>query len=360
VISIGQEIVAASIYWRFWLPNTPQWCWAALFSLLLVIFNSWNVKSFGEFEYWFSFIKVLTIVLFIVGGLAVLLGLSPLQSPGIANYFSHGGFLPKGWLGLWFAIPFALISFFGIELISITAGEIKNPEKSIPQASRTILWRLTLFYVAAVAILLAIVPWRDVGVKVSPFVFVFQSVGVPAAPSLMNFVVLTAALSGANASLYAATRILYGLAKMKRAPKIFTGVSRKGVPLPALIGSAAGLAAATVAAVLVPARAFMIMIAGAYFQILFVWVAVLLAYVVFRRRYKAVQRPLCVLRGHPYTTLIAILVLIGILITTWWLPYMKVTLLSGIIWVVLASGYYAIVTRRSMDVNVGAEIDPES
>ena len=176
-------------------------------------------------------------------GFAVLLGLSPIQSPGIANYTRNGGFLPKGLLGLWFSIPFALISFFGIELISITAGEVKNPEKSIPQASRSILWRLTIFYVAAVAILLAIVPWKDVGVKVSPFVFVFQSVGVPAAPSLMNFVVLTAALSGANASLYAATRILYGLAKMKQAPKIFTGVSRKGVPLPALFGSAAGLAA---------------------------------------------------------------------------------------------------------------------
>lgn len=360
VISIGQEIVAASIYCRFWLPNTPQWCWAALFSILLVFFNSWNVRSFGEFEYWFSFIKVLTIVLFIVVGVVVLLGLSPLQSPGITNYSMYGGFLPMGRLGLWFSVPFALISFFGIELISITAGEVKNPENSIPQASRTILWRLTLFYVSAVAILLAIVPWKDVGVKVSPFVFVFQSVGVPAAPSLMNFVVLTAALSGANASLYAATRILYGLARMKLAPRAFSGVSRKGVPLPALLGSAAGLAAATVAAVVIPTRAFMVMIAGAYFQILFVWIAVLLSYVVFRRRLNAAQRPLRVLKGHPYTTLLAILSLSGILITTWWLPNMKVTLISGLVWVALASVYYAVVSRRGVDIRASVAIDAKS
>lgn len=339
VIAIGQEIVAAAIYCRYWFAGTPLWLWAGGFTILLVWVNSWGVGRFGEFEYWFAFIKVLTIVLFIIFGIAMLLGVTPYESPGLSNYSVHGGFLANGWLGLWFAVPFALISFIGVELISVTAGEVKDPKESIPRAARTVVWRLILFYVASVGVLLAITPWPELGVKVSPFVLVFQSVGVPAAPTLMNFVVLTAALSGANASLYAATRMLYSLSQDGLAPGIFRKLSANGVPLLALLGSAVGLVAATVAAAVIPAEAFMFMIAGAYFQIIFVWLAILASYWVFRRR--AVHgRPLSLLLGHPYTTLASIVALAAILITTWWLPAMKVTLLSGVVWLTAASAYY--------------------
>ena len=338
VIAIGQEIVAAAIYCQYWFPTTSLWPWAGGFTVLLVWVNSWNVGRFGEFEYWFAFIKVLTILLFIAFGIAMLLGFTPYDSPGFSNYTSHGGFRPKGWLGLWFSVPFALISFIGVELISVTAGEVRDPQQSIPRAARTVVWRLILFYVASIAVLLAIVPWPELGVKVSPFVFVFQSVGIPAAPSVMNFVVLTAALSGANASLYAATRMLYSLSQDRLVPSIFGRLSSKGVPLPALLGSAVGLVAATIAAAVIPAEAFMFMIAGAYFQILFVWLAILGSYVVFRRRNE--ERPLRLVMGHPYTTLGAMASLAGILVTTWWLPAMKATILSGAVWLAAASAYY--------------------
>ncbi len=347
VISIGQEIVAASIYCQFWFGQMPQWVWVAAFALALVYVNSWNVSRFGEFEYWFALIKVVTIVLFIVFGLLILLGFTRYRSPGIGNYTSHGGFLPNGMLGLWFSVPFALISFIGVELISVTAGEVKNPAEAIPRASRNIVWRLILFYVASIAVLLAIAPWPDVGVKVSPFVLVFKTVGIPKAPSLMNFVVLTAALSGANSSLYAATRMLYSIADVGLAPRMFRRVSGKGVPLVALLGSAVGLAMATLAAIFIPARAFMFMLAAAYFQIIFVWLAILLSYMVFRHRARAGERPLRALKGHPYSTVAAIGLLAAILITTWWIPSMKVTLVSGVIWLAVASAYYALVKGRT-------------
>ena len=341
VISIGQEIVAASIYCQFWLPGLPQWFWVVLFASTLIYVNSWNVGRFGEFEYWFALIKVVTIVLFIVFGGALLLGLSSFHSPGLANYSAHGGFLPNGWKGLWFAVPFALISFIGVELIAVTAGEVKNPDQAIPKASRSIVWRLILFYVASMALLLAIAPWSAIGITVSPFVFVFHTMGVPAASGVMNFVVLTAALSGANSSLYAATRMLYSMAEQGLTPRIFRRTYRKGVPLFALLGSAAGLAGATLAAIFIPTRAFIFMIAAAYFQIMFVWIAILLAYVFFRKRHAAEPLRFRAVKGHPYTTLGAIGSLVAILVTTWWIPSMRVTAICGVAWLALASGYYA-------------------
>jgi L-asparagine transporter-like permease len=347
VISIGQEIVAASIYCQFWSGLFPQWFWAVIFAGMLVYFNSWNVGRFGEFEFWFAMIKVITIVLFILFSSAMLLGLTSFHTPGLSNYTQGAGFLSKGWSGLWFSVPFALVSFIGIELISVTAGEVRNPGESIRKASRAVVWRLILFYVLSVALLLAVAPWRGIDVKVSPFVFVFQVVGIRRAAALMNFVVLTAALSGANASLYAATRMLYSLAKAGHAPSLFRHISKKGIPIFALWGSALGLAIAIVTLVLAPAKAFGLMIAVAYFQIMFVWISILVAYMVFRRRYsEAPERP-HIVKGHPYTTLGAIGSLVGIIMTSWWIPMMKPTAISGLIWIILASGYYAATLAKS-------------
>ena len=346
VISIGQEIVAASIYCQYWFKGIPQWFWVALFAAILVYVNSWAVSKFGEFEYWFAMIKVITIVLFIVFSAAVLMGLTRVQSPGLSNYNSGAGFLPNGWSGLWFSVPFALVSFIGIELISITAGEVKDPAQTIRNASRSIIWRLIIFYVASIALLLAVVSWRDVGVKVSPFVFVFQAVGFRSAAALMNFVVLTAALSGANSTLYAATRMLYSLAHDGLVPAVFQRVSGNGIPVPALMGSALGLAVAIVVSVLIPVKAFGLMIAVAYFQIMFVWIAVLIAYMAFRKVHKATPGEHSLVKGHPFTTVVAICALLAIIITSWWIPNMKPTAISGFVWMLLASGYYFLIRMR--------------
>lgn len=361
VISIGQEIVAASIYCKYWFNGIPQWFWVALFAGLLIYINSWAVARFGEFEYWFAMIKVITIVLFIVFSAAMLLGLTSVSSPALSNYTAASGFLPNGWRGLWFSVPFALVSFIGIELISVTAGEVTNPADTIRHASRKIIWRLIIFYVAAIALLLAVVAWKDVGVRVSPFVYVFQSVGIRGAAALMNFVVLTAALSGANASLYAATRMLYSLAHDGNAPRVFQRISNRGIPVPALLGSAVGLAAAVVISVLIPARAFALMIAVAYFQIMFVWIAILVAYMVFRKVHSNDPARPDIVRGHPYTTVVAIAGLAAIVVTSWWIPNMKPTAISGLCWLLLASGYYFAVQARmrsEQKARAVAGIDP--
>jgi AAT family amino acid transporter len=346
VISIGQEIVAASIYCQFWFKGIPQWFSVSLFAGMLIYINSWAVARFGEFEYWFAIVKVITIVLFIAFSGAMLLGLTSFASPGLSNYKGDSGFLPNGWSGLWFSVPFALVSFIGIELISVTAGEVKNPSETIRNASNSIIWRLIIFYVASIALLLAVVSWNDVGVRISPFVFVFQAVGIRSAAALMNFVVLTAALSGANASLYAATRMLYSLARDGLAPAVFQRVSGRGVPFPALLGSAVGLAIAIIVSVLIPAKAFGLMIAVAYFQIMFVWIAILVAYMVFRRVHNATPDRPRIVRGHPFTTVVAIGSLLAIVLTSWWIPSMKPTVVSGLIWLLLASGYYLAVPTK--------------
>jgi AAT family amino acid transporter len=347
VISIGQEILAASIYCQYWYPGFPQWVLVATFALALVWVNSWSVGHFGEFEYWFAMIKVATITLFILFSIAILLGVTRVPSPRLSNFTAQGGFLPNGVQGLWFAVPFALISFFGIELISVTAGEVQNPTEAIPRASRAVVLRLIVFYVISITLLLAIAPWRDIGIRVSPFVFAFEAVRIPGASMFMNFVVLTAALSGANSSLYAATRMLYSMSNDGLAPQVFRGVSRKGVPIPALLGSAGGLAAATLAAVFIPARAFMFMIAAAYFQIMLVWIVILLSYSSFRRIRRPEERRVRLVRGHPYTTTLAIASLVGILVTTWWIPSMKITMLSGIAWMLATTVYYFLLGNRS-------------
>jgi len=347
VISIGQEIVAASIYCQLWLKGVPQWFLVALFAGMLIYINSWAVGRFGEFEYWLSIFKVITIILFIAFSGAMLLGLTSYASPGLSNYRGDSGFLPNGWSGLWFSVPFALASFIGIELISVTAGEVKNPSETIRNASNSIVWRLIIFYVSSIGLLLAVVSWKDVGVRISPFVFVFQSIGIRSAAALMNFVVLTAALSSANAALYAATRMLYSLAQDGLAPAVFQRISGRGVPVPALLGSAVGLAIAIVVSVLIPAKAFGLMIAVAYFQIMFVWIAILVAYMVFRRVHSATPERPRIVRGHPFTTVVAIGSLLAIVFTSWWIPVMKPTALSGLIWLLLASGYY-LATRTKL------------
>jgi len=197
VIATGSEVVAASIYCEHWFPNVPSWLWIAGFSAALVYVNARSVASFGEFEYWFAMIKVLTIAVFLILGAALILGIG-FPRIGIANYTGHGGFLPNGWRGVGLGVAMAIFSFLGVEIVAVTSGEAKDPTTALPRALRWTLGRMGLFYVGGLAIVVGIVPWNEVGLGESPFVRVFEIVGIPAAAGIMNFVVLTAALSSVN------------------------------------------------------------------------------------------------------------------------------------------------------------------
>lgn len=337
VVAIGSEMVAASIYCRQWFPHVPAWVWIGGFSLALVYINAREVGNFGEFEYWFAMIKVVTIVLFLILGGALLLGIG-VKPMGLANYTSHGGFLPHGWKGVWLGMAMAIFSYLGTEAIAVTAGEASHPEVAVPRALRSMLARLALFYILAMTILVGVMPWDQAGLTESPFVRVFQSVGIPAAAGVMNFVVLTAALSSVNTDLYLCSRTIFSLARGGYAPRIFGRLNRAGVPLAAVLVSSGGMLAALVLDVRFKETAYVKMLGAAFFGGLFVWMMIFITHLVFRRRHRgdlAVRAP-----GYPWTSLAGLAALIGITVSTWWVPELRITLIAGLPWLAFISVCY--------------------
>ncbi len=343
-IAIGSEVVAAAIYCSFWLPRVPGWVWVVLFSLGLLVANAWSVASFGEFEYWFALIKVAAIVLFLVVGAAAIAGLGPSHAVGLSNYTAHGGFLPRGFRGVLLGMTLATFSFFGVEEVAITAGEARDPASAIPRATRSVFWRLGLFYLGGIALLVGLVPWTVVGLDASPFVRALESIGFRAASSVMNVVVLTAALSSANTNLYLTSRMLYSLARGGYAPMAFGRITRRGIPLLALLASSGGMATAVVAQRFFAKHAYLYLVGAALFGGLYVWIMILLTHVRFRRLRLAGPN---LLPGCPYLNWLAMATLGLVGISTWFVPGMRSTLLAGLpCLAIVALGYYLWPSRR--------------
>src|SRR5580658_5316186 len=280
MIAIGAEVTAVAIYFSFWFPSVPQWIWVLSVSIGLIGLNTLHVGRFGEIEYWFALIKVVAIIVFIAVGAALILGIGTHHPIGLTNLTAHGGFLPHGWLGVWLALTLVVTSYMGVEIIAVTAGEAENPEKSIPKAMRTIVFRLIFFYVLAITVMLAMTPWNQTGVgnglTASPFVRAFAVIGIPYAAGIMNAVVITAALSSSNTDLYLTTRMLYSLSRGKFAPAWLGTLSKNGVPSRALAVSTGGMVAAILLAIYSPAKAFLALYGIAVAGMFFVWIVILL------------------------------------------------------------------------------------
>lgn len=322
IIAIGAEVTAAAIYVSFWLPNIPQWIWVVLISAALVALNAMQVNRLGEFEYWFAMIKVVAIVAFVIVGMSLILGIGSRSAIGLANLTRHGGFLPAGWKGVWLSLTITVTSYMGVEIIAVTAGEAEQPEVTIPHAMRNIVWRLILFYVLAIAIMVTMVPWNQAGgsstLSGSPFVKAFGAAHIPFAAEIMNFVVLTAALSSVNTNLYLSTRMLFSLGQEGYAPRWMGKVSANGVPHRALLASTAGIVAAILLAIFAPKNAFLMLYGTAVAGMLFVWLVILNTHLRFRQAITS-ERLLSLpmrLRVHPFFTLLGILLLFAISVTT--------------------------------------------
>jgi L-asparagine transporter-like permease len=328
IIAIGAEVTAAGIYLSYWFPNVPQWIWVVLVSAALVALNSMQVNRLGEFEYWFAMIKVAAIIAFIAVGIVLIFGRGP-HGAAWANLTQHGGFLPAGWKGVWLSLTITITSYMGVEVIAVTAGEAERPEVTIPRAMRNIVWRLILFYVLAIAIMVAMVPWNQStsssGLSGSPFVTAFSAAHVPFAAAIMNFVVLTAALSSVNTNLYLSTRMLFSLGREGYGPDWMGKVSRNGVPHRALFASTAGIIAAILLAIFAPKNAFLMLYGTAVAGMLFVWLVILTSHLRFRRAV-AVERlanlPMRV-PGHPIFTVAAIALLVAISMTTFFVDGLR-------------------------------------
>ncbi len=276
--SIGAELVASATYMAYWLPSVPAEAWILVFSALLLIVNLRDVGSFGRFEFWFSMIKFATIVVFILAGSALLLtGRVP------AQYTAHGGFLPKGNVAPLLAVFWAIYAFGGVEMLAVTTGE-SDSSKNIPRATRLTIFMLASVYLGAIVVLVGVMPWNHAGASESPFVSVLRLARIPAAAYFMNFVVLTAALSGANAKLYVASRLLFSMGRTGWAPAPLGKLNASGSPRLALLVSSYGIVTALIIEKWVPGQAFVYIMGAAFSGLIFSWVVSLAAHISFRQR----------------------------------------------------------------------------
>jgi L-asparagine transporter-like permease len=349
VIATGGHMVAVSIYMQFWFPGVPAALWIVGFSAALVYLNTRDVGSFGTFEYWFAMVKVMAIVLFVLLGTALAFGLTGEPAVGTQHLLGHGGFLPKGWSGVWLGVCFVIYSFIGVEIVAITSGEARDPERTIPRAMRRMIGGLCLLYLTTVTLLVSLMPWTQAGVGESPFVTVLTSVGVPAAASVMNFVVLSAALSGANANLYLITRTLFSLARGGFAPEPLGRLDPHGIPRAALFASSAGLAAAVLVQTVWPDSAYVWFFGVALFGGLFVWFMIFVTHLRYPLPHHGPERP-----PRRLSSIAGAILVLAIFVTTWWVPGLRVTILAGAPWLLLlAAGYVA--TRSSQKGRVSRQ-----
>ncbi|AWP38228.1 amino acid permease [Heyndrickxia coagulans] len=239
-MTIAAELTASIMIMKFWFPHSPSLLWSMSFFVLIFLLNYLTVRGYGEGEYWFSFIKVAAIILFIVVGLLMVFGLLGGEAAGVKNFTIGNAPFPGGFLGTFLVFIAAGFSFQGTEIVGVAAGESENPAKNVPKAIKNVFWRILLFYVLAILVIGLLVPYTSSSLKsenvlVSPFTLVFKKAGLSFAASMMNAVILAAVLSAGNSSLYASTRMLYAMAKEGQAPRIFSKLDRRGVPVPAMI-----------------------------------------------------------------------------------------------------------------------------
>ncbi len=341
VIAVGGESVAAGLYMQYWYPGVPVWAWALGFCIVLLYLNSRSVGNFGTVESWLALIKVATIVVFIILGIASITGLGR-PAVGLHNLTGlPGGFLPKGVSGLWMAVTVGIFSFVGIEVIAVTSGETRNPEVAIPAALRTMLLRLFLFYVLAIAVIVAIVPWTDTGAKVvaqSPFVTVLQHSGIRDAAGIMNFVVVSAALSGMNTDVYLCSRMLFSLSRGGDAPRALGRLSDKGSPVAAILVSGAFVLVAAGASIVTP-DAYADLLGVALFAMIIVWMLVLASHLSFRRRHAAAALPVR-MPLFPWMQYAGLAMLAAVLVTMGFDSHLRVSWLYGVPWLALISLVY--------------------
>lgn len=287
-VALGSSFTAAGFCMQYWFPQIPIWIWCLVFCCGIFSFNILSARWFAEGEFWFSLIKVLTIVLFIILGAAAIFGLLPMHD-GTAPPFLHNitsqGWFPHGTLPILMTMVAVNFAFSGTELIGIAAGETEAPQRVIPIAIKTTIIRLIIFFLGTVFVLAALIPMQQAGVEKSPFVLVFEKLGVPYAADLMNLVILTAILSAANSGLYASGRMLWSLANQRTLPSYFARVNRRGIPIVAVAFSMLGGILALLSSIVAPDTVFVALSAISGFAVVVVWLSICASHYQFRRHH---------------------------------------------------------------------------
>jgi histidine transporter len=352
------DVTAFGVYMSFWFPETPRWIWVLGIVFFIGALNLCSVKVFGELEFWLSLLKVTAIVSMILAGAAVLmfgiqLGGSGEQLATVSNLWSHGGFFPNGVGGMIASFTVVMFAFGGVEMIGITAGEARDPQRVIPKAINSVPLRILLFYVLTLFVLMSIYPWSKIGSEGSPFVQIFSGLGIGSAATLLNIVVISAAISAINSDIFSAGRMMYGMAQNGQAPVSFSQLSRFGVPWMTVVVMAVALLLGVVLNYLVPENLFLILAAVVTFSIVWVWLMILLSQMVMRRGMSAeevagLSFPVPLWPVGPACAAAFMLFIFGVLA---WFPDTRMALYVGIGWLALLSvGYWLFVARQPVAV----------
>ncbi|MBN6717127.1 amino acid permease [Pseudomonas capsici] len=348
------DVTAFGIYMGFWFPEVPRWIWVLGIVFLIGALNLCNVKVFGETEFWLSLLKVGAIVAMIVAGFGIMLfgiGTSTGENTiGISNLWAHGGFMPNGVGGLIASLAVVMFAFGGIEIIGITAGEAKNPQRTLPQAINAVPLRILLFYVLTLFVLMSIYPWPQIGTQGSPFVQIFDNLGIASAATILNIVVISAAVSAINSDIFGAGRMMYGMALEGQAPAGFARLSRQGVPWMTVVVMGVTLLAGVLLNYLIPKNVFLLIASLATFATVWVWLMILLTQVAMRRsmsREEAAQLKFPV-PFWPYGPAAAIVFMLFIFGVLGYFPDNRAALIVGAIWIVLlVIAYYLWIRPRN-------------
>lgn len=335
------DITAFGLYMGFWYPDVPRWIWVLSIVCFIGAINLCSVKVFGELEFWLSLLKVGAIIAMIAGGLGIMLfgfGLNAdSAATGVHNLWAHGGFMPNGVGGLVASLAVVVFAFGGIEIIGITAGEAKDPGRTLPRAINAVPLRILLFYVLTLFVLMSIFPWTQIGSKGSPFVQIFDSLGISSAATILNVVVISAAVSAINSDIFGAGRMLYGMAQQGQAPRGFAAVSRNGVPWMTVVVMSVALLLGVVLNYLIPEGVFMLIASIATFATVWVWLMILLSQVAMRRKMSpeavaGLKFPVPFWPAGPIAAILFMLFVFGVL---GYFPRTQAALVVGVVWIAL-------------------------
>ncbi|MGL5995452.1 MAG: amino acid permease [Pseudomonas proteolytica] len=358
------DVTAFGIYMGFWFPEVARWVWVLGIVLLIGGLNLCNVKVFGEMEFWLSLLKVGAIVAMILGGFGIMLfgvhSAGDAPASGLSNLWAHGGFMPNGVGGLIASFAVVMFAFGGIEIIGITAGEAKDPQRVIPKAINAVPLRILLFYVLTLFVLMAIYPWPQIGSQGSPFVQIFSNLGIGSAATILNIVVISAAVSAINSDIFGAGRMMYGLAQQGQAPKGFAQLSRHGVPWMTVVVMGAALLGGVVLNYLIPENVFLVIASIATFATVWVWLMILVTQVAMRRSMSKEQ--IAELKFPvpfwPYAPAAAIVFMLFIFGVLGYFPDTQAALLVGAGWIVLLIVAYLLWVKPAAGQAAKVHYDP--
>ncbi|MFI8416152.1 bifunctional threonine/serine APC transporter ThrP [Serratia sp. NPDC078593] len=345
-IAVGiSEITAIGVYVQFWFPAIPQWLPALIAVAMVALANLAAVRLYGELEFWFAMIKVTTIIVMILVGLGVIFfGFGNGGEPiGFANLTAHGGFFAGGWKGFLFALCIVVASYQGVELVGITAGEAKNPQVTLKRAINNILWRILIFYVGAIFVIVTIFPWNGISTAGSPFVLTFAKIGIVAAAGIINFVVLTAALSGCNSGMYSGGRMLYALAQNRQLPASLTKLSASGVPVNCIGVTIACLLLGSLLNYIIPnpQQVFVYVYSASVLPGMVPWFVVLISQLYFRRAHaEAIKTHGFKSIMFPYVNYLTLAFLLCVLVGMGINPDTRISLFVGTLFLAVVSLCY--------------------